>query len=87
MSGLLKLNAADFLKGLIVAVVGAGLTSIQQVISTSGTQYTINWRLVGGVALAAAVSYLIKNLGTSDDGKVLGITATAPPPPAPAPKG
>lgn len=82
MSGLLRLNAADFLRGFITAVLTAGLTSLQQFISTSGTITPINWKLVGGVASASAIGYLLKNLLTAPDGKVLGITATAGPPPA-----
>lgn len=80
MSGLGTVNAADWLKGLIMAAITAALTTIQQFV-TNGID-SINWKVVGGTALAAAVAYIIKNISTDETGKVMGISATAGPPPA-----
>lgn len=77
MSGFFKLNLADFLRGLIVAALSAGVTFLQQLLAASSE---IHWKTVGGVALAAAVAYLVKNLASDSKGAVLGIQATAPPP-------
>jgi hypothetical protein len=82
MSGVFKLNLADLLRGLITAVLTASLTALQQFFSTTGTMTPINWKLVGGVAAATAIGYLLKNLLTDNTGKVMGIAATAGPPPA-----
>jgi len=81
MSGLFKLNSSDFLRGLIVAVLSATLTFIQQFFSAeSGAIGDINWKTVGGVAAASAIAYILKNLFTNSEGEVAGIKATAPPP-------
>lgn len=80
MSGIFKLNWADLLKGLIVAVLSAGLTFATQFFSTSGTGTPINWKAVGNVAAAAAIAYLLKNFLTNNQGEVVGIAATAAPP-------
>jgi hypothetical protein len=80
MSGIFKLNLADLLRGLITAVLTASLTAMQQFFSTTGTITPINWKLVGGVAAATAIGYLLKNLLTDNTGKVMGIAATAGPP-------
>jgi hypothetical protein len=80
MSGLFKLNGADFLRGLIVAVLSATLTFMQQFFSADGSIATIHWKTVGGVAAASAIAYILKNLFTNSQGEVVGIKATAPPP-------
>lgn len=80
MSGLFKLNGSDFLRGLIVAVLSATLTFMQQFFAADGTMQAINWKTVGGVAAASAIAYILKNLFTNDEGVALGIKATAPPP-------
>ncbi len=75
MSGIFNLNLRDFINGFIMAVGGAVLTFLQQFIS-NGALGAVNWKLVGGVALAASITYLGKNLGTKQDGTTLGIPAT-----------
>ena len=44
-------------KGLVMAVIGAGLTALQNSIETGH----INWKAVGTVSLTAGVGYLLKN--------------------------
>jgi len=88
VSGLFQLNLRDFINGLIMAVGTAVMTFFEQLISNGTLSFVdVNWKLVGGVAAAAAVMYIAKNLGTTSNGKTFGIQATIPAPPAPPPKG
>jgi len=79
MSGLFKLNGADLLKGLIVAVTTAALKIIVQALQTGGF-HAVDWSVVGTTAALAAGGYILKNLWTNDKGEVAGIAATAQPP-------
>lgn len=73
MSGFLKLNKNDFIKGLVVAVLSAVLTLVLKLLDANGLMVTsADLQTIGTVALTAAVSYLIKNLGTDDQGKLGG---------------
>lgn len=58
------LDHKDFIKGLVVTVISAGLTAAYEAITTGGISY-IHWGAVGGVALTSGIAYLLKNLGTS----------------------
>lgn len=69
MSPILKLTQSDFLKGLIVAVITAPLTLIIQALQ-GGSE--IDLKTVGVVALIAFCSYIVKNLGTDEQGYFLG---------------
>ncbi len=82
MSGIFKLNWRDLFNGLVVAVGSAVLTLLVQVL-TQGGFASVSWPAVGQVAAMAAGGYLLKNLGTPDNGATLGIKAMAVPPPAP----
>ena len=68
-SKLLWLNLGDFERGLIVAVLSAVLTVIYQSVSTGS--FVINWTSVLAVAAASGISYILKNLGTNSEGKIL----------------
>lgn len=69
-SEIFTLSKNDYIKGFIVAVIGAVLTTILQAL----TNHTgIDWSVVANVALTAGISYLVKNFFTSSNGKVLGI--------------
>lgn len=57
----LNLNLTDLFKGLIMAVIGAVLTTVYSVINDP----SIDWNLVWKAAAGAAVSYLLKNLFTN----------------------
>jgi hypothetical protein len=81
--GTWTLEAADFLRGAIVAMGTSVLTFLQQLFFPAGETpmldfSKIDWRIVGGVAAAAFLSYMAKNLFTNTKGEVAGITATAP---------
>ena len=77
MSGFFKLNLADALKGFVVAVLGAGVTTLQQVFTVEGGISAVNWKMVLNVGIAAGIAYIVKNLLSTDTGAVLGLQATA----------
>lgn len=70
MSKLFELQKNDFIKGGIVAVITAVLTSILQMLQNGG--FVIDWMTVLNVAIVAGISYLLKNLGTNEQGKFAG---------------
>lgn len=69
MSGLLKLNINDLVKGLVVAVLSSVLSVVYTALQNGGA---IDWAFVGNAALVATVSYILKQLGTDQDGKLVG---------------
>ena len=70
------LGTTDLWKGLLVAVISAVLTVIQN--SIAGGTLTFNWKSIGLVALSTGVAYLLKNLFTPPQ------TTITPPPTATA---
>ena len=63
-----KLNTFDFIKGLIVAVLTASLTAILQMLTI--VPPNINWKQVAIISITSAISYLIKQLATDEDGAI-----------------
>lgn len=61
-SSLFTLNLKDLGKGLLVAVGGAVIATIQTSLQAGSLDF--NWKLIGTVALAAGISYLAKNFFT-----------------------
>jgi len=61
-SSLYALNFQDLVKGLIVAAGGAALAAIEA--SLQAGSLTLDWKVIGSVALAAGLSYLGKNFFT-----------------------
>ena len=61
-SSLFTLDFKDLTKGLLVAIGGAVITALQT--SLESGSFAFNWRKIGGVALAAGLSYLAKNFFT-----------------------
>jgi len=61
-SPLYSLNFKDLLKGLIVAVGSAVVTTIQTSLQSGSLNF--NWKLIGTVALGAGIAYLGKNFFT-----------------------
>ncbi len=66
---LFNLGWEDLIKGAIVAV----LSSVLTVVITQLQNGSIDWNQVGTIALVATLSYILKQLGTDEEGKVLGI--------------
>lgn len=61
-SAIFTLNVQDWLKGLLVAVLGAVISVIQT--SISAEIVTFDWHKIGTVALAAGLAYLSKQFFT-----------------------
>ena len=70
-SKLWKLDLRDFLKGLVVAVIAAVITSVYTVIETGQTIFDVDWRVTLSVAITAGISYVLKNLSTNSEDKLL----------------
>jgi len=61
-SSLFSLDFKDLGKGILVAVGGAVIAAVESSIQAGSLIF--NWKAIGGVALAAGLSYLVKNLFT-----------------------
>lgn len=68
-SNFFSLNLLDFAKGLFIAV----LTSVITLLYTSieSGELTFDWKLIGTTALTSALAYIMKNLLTNSEGKLL----------------
>lgn len=77
MNGILTLNWGDVGKGLIMALLGGLALPLDSALQTPGFSIlTANWHTLGILALngalVAGASYILKNLLSTNDGKVLG---------------
>ncbi len=61
-SSLFSINLADLGKGLLVAVGGAVITAVENLMQSRSL--SVDWKAIGSVALAAGLSYLGKNFFT-----------------------
>lgn len=77
-SGFFKLNGQDFLKGLIVAVGTAVLTSLVQILETQALPNAAQLKSIGIMAAAAAAGYLLKNLFTNNQGETFKTDTVEP---------
>jgi hypothetical protein len=68
-SKFLRLNLNDFLKGLLMAFLGALVTGVYQLFQAGSALNWITLKPVLLVAIAAGLSYLIKNLFTNNAGE------------------
>lgn len=66
-SKFLSLNVNDFLKGLVMAVLGAVFAIIKTTVEAGSLNF--DWPTIGKYALAAAITYLTKNLLTASNGE------------------
>jgi len=63
-----KLNSKDFLKSLVVVVIVAVLSFLQDLLATQGLDINlVDLKQVFSVALTAGIGYLIKNLATNSN--------------------
>lgn len=69
-SEFLKLNNRDWLKGLVMVVISAVLTIVLEVLQNGSLSF--DWNKIAVVGLTAGVAYILKNLGTYQDGRMLG---------------
>ena len=70
-STFLSLDVKDFIKGLIVTVIGAILTGIYQIINTGGELTLESLKVIGITGLGAGLSYLLKNYFSNSEDKIL----------------
>ena len=61
-AGLFSLNGQDFVRGLLMAVIGAVGAVVQN--SLSADQFTLNWSNIWHVAAIAGIGYLLKQFAT-----------------------
>lgn len=68
-----KLNAKDFAKGAVVAIVTAVIVFLGQRVNVPGFDFlTFDWSSLISVAVSAFLAYLAKNYFSDDQGKVFG---------------
>lgn len=68
-SSLFTLNKADFVKGLVIAVLTAIISAVYTTIQTG--VFTFDWKALSIVALSAALAYITKNLLTNSNDQFL----------------
>ena len=74
MSGLFRLSAQDFTKGVFVAVGAAVFTSLGAAMNVPGFSFSaFDWGQLLQVAFASFLGYTSKNLLSDEKGKILGI--------------
>ncbi len=77
-SELYRICKSDVVKGLVMAVLAGVLMTIWSVVSQSGFDaFATDWsevlRSVINVSIVSFFAYIMKNLLTDEDGKVLGV--------------
>lgn len=70
-SNLWKIKLGDFGRGLVIAIIAMPLQIIYESVTATPMVLTFNWRAMLGAAIAGGVGYLIKNLATGQNGKLL----------------
>ena len=70
-SEILKLCKSDWLKGLAVVVIVSILTVIYTALPKVGLA-GIDWGMVLQTGITAGIGYILKQLGTDEDNKLLG---------------
>ena len=69
MSRFLSLAKNDFVKGLVIAVLGTVLFAVKEAIENGGFS-AIEWGNVLTLAVLAGLTYLIKNFFTNSNGEL-----------------
>jgi hypothetical protein len=64
-SKFMSINSADFVKGLIVAVLTVIIVGVENIIQTGTLPTWAQLQSIGLAALGAGIAYLIKNLFTN----------------------
>jgi hypothetical protein len=68
-SSLFTLNKADFVKGLVIAVLTGIITAAYSTIQSGSVQF--DWKAITIAALSAAFAYITKNLLTNSNDEFL----------------
>lgn len=71
MSNFLKINWADVGKGLLLAVLSSVISGIYTIIDKGAFPTLEDFKVIGLIALGTALSYLLKNVFTNSDGKIM----------------
>ena len=69
-SNFLKLNVNDLTKGLVVAFISTALVSLVDILNAGQLPGAAELKVAVSVGLAAAASYLLKNLLTNSQGNL-----------------
>ena len=69
-SNFLKLNLNDLAKGLVVAFISTALVSVVDILNAGHLPGAEELKVAASVGLAAAASYLLKNLLTNSQGNL-----------------
>ena len=78
-SSMFKLNLQDVVKGLIVAVLAAVVTSLANALNAPGFDFVaFDWGTLLTVAMTAGLSYLAKNFLSDSAGNFGGIELGTP---------
>jgi hypothetical protein len=64
-----NLNASDFIKGLLMAVLSSVITVVYQTIEAGSLVF--DWKAIGTIALTSGLAYIMKNLFTNSTGGFL----------------
>jgi hypothetical protein len=67
MSKIFTLNLSDFVKGLIMTVIGSVIGIFYSTVQSGSL--TFDWNIIKTTALSAALSYLLKNFFTNSNGE------------------
>lgn len=71
-SKFMSLNINDFLKGLLMAVITAIVTTVYTIVEQGGLDFSpANLKLIATSAVLAMLAYIMKQLGTHEDGRFL----------------
>ena len=66
------INGADFAKGIVMAVITAVLTWLLQMLDVPGFSVsTIDWGMIGRIAMTAGLGYIVKNYLSNEKGQVV----------------
>lgn len=68
-SSLFTLNKADFVKGLVIAVLTAVITAVYSTVQLGTLSF--DWKAISIAALSAALAYITKNLLTNSNDQFL----------------
>lgn len=66
-SKIFTLDKKDLLKGVIVAIITAFLTSLLSVLQSGGLPTLADLKVIGVTSLTAAIAYLVKNFVTDEN--------------------
>ena len=74
MSSLFRLNVRDFAKGVFLAVLAAVITPVLAAANTGdfNALISLDWGKIGSTALTVFIAYLLKNLLSDSNGRILG---------------